>query len=177
MEKYLKNGMIVYAKEMTYKDYDEKYNSEPLGDYNNAHENGYFYEEDDMPCWMEKESFENEFYKIHNDLEPLLVFNNKHVDAYRDEKANNYVVSKKGNQKQFLCVLHFQDQVFEKGVNGVTIEDLLYIARDRLIKFQDGELACEYNKNAIKDINSALKELDKRTEDRKKRGVEGKMKK
>jgi hypothetical protein len=107
----------------------------------------------------------------------LIEHSNKNVDIYRDESdgngINKYLVSMKNDVESILCILNFQNQPFSQGVNGISIEDLLYICVDRLNEFQKGGLACEYNKNAIKDINSAILELEKRTKDREKRKVEG----
>jgi len=62
----------------------------------------------------------------------------------------------------------------EVGVIGVTNECLLAIVEDRLRCFQAGPFPCEENAIAREHVIEALKQLTKRTEDRERRGVEGK---
>lgn len=61
----------------------------------------------------------------------------------------------------------------ETGVNGCHNEDLLAIVIDRLQNFQSGKLACDENEAALCFLKKALWWLNKRTEDRTKRAVEG----
>ncbi len=56
---------------------------------------------------------------------------------------------------------------------GVLDCDLLEIVRDRLTDFQRGEYACEENRAALEHIEAALRFMNKRVEDRAKRGVLG----
>lgn len=69
----------------------------------------------------------------------------------------------------------FQSQPEPHGINGVTIEGLLEICRDRLEGFQSGPFACEANAEALKAIHEALRHLYQRTAERAARGVEGKL--
>lgn len=70
--------------------------------------------------------------------------------------------------------LHFQEgPVRENGVNGCTNEDLLRIIIDRLDSFQTGPFPCEENGKAIDNCLEALYWLERRTTNRKSRGVEG----
>ena len=74
-----------------------------------------------------------------------------------------------------VCDIIFQDgPVPEKGHNGVTLECLLTICKDRLEMFQSGEFACAENALALDNINGALNSLKARTRARLARGVEGK---
>ncbi len=59
-------------------------------------------------------------------------------------------------------------------VNGLTDEALLAIVIDRLECFQAGPYPCPQNDLAIRWIKDALKALKNRTEERIRRGVEGK---
>lgn len=63
--------------------------------------------------------------------------------------------------------------VKEFGINGCHQEDLLAIVIDRLEGFQAGPYACRENALALTKIQEALHWLNHRTEDRKRRGVEG----
>ena len=75
---------------------------------------------------------------------------------------------------QNLCQVHFQNgPIKENGVNGIHNEDLLCVVLDRLEGFQAGDFACGENAIAYTYIETALKCLRLRTEDRKKQGVEG----
>ena len=62
----------------------------------------------------------------------------------------------------------------EYGVNGITQEVLLSIVIDRLRSFQAGPFACRANAIALTHCEDALMWLQRRTQDRIKRGVEGK---
>jgi len=62
-------------------------------------------------------------------------------------------------------------------IAGVIDTDLLEIARDRLISFQAGPFASEYNAKALEKIEEALMWLNRRVEDRIERNVLGKNQK
>lgn len=73
-----------------------------------------------------------------------------------------------------LAQIFFQHgPIKENGVNGIQNEDLLAIVIDRLEGFQSGDFACEENAEAKEAIELALSILQKRTQKRKERGVEG----
>lgn len=74
-------------------------------------------------------------------------------------------------------VLFQQGTLSEAGVNGITMEALLAICAHRLQGFQNGPFASANNDKALYHIKKALRELKKRTEERVKRGVEGKHEK
>lgn len=59
------------------------------------------------------------------------------------------------------------------GENGCQIEDVLVPLIERLHGFQGGLFYCIENGSALKHLRAALVELNKRTEDREARGVEG----
>lgn len=61
--------------------------------------------------------------------------------------------------------------------HGFIDSDLLEIVRDRLIAFQDGPFASEYNAQALKGVEDALHWLNKRIEDRIERNILGENKK
>lgn len=75
---------------------------------------------------------------------------------------------------QGKCRIEFQNgPIKEAGVNGITQESLLAIIIDRLRSFQAGPFACRENANALTKCEEALMWLQKRTQDRLRRGVEG----
>ncbi|MDV7475317.1 hypothetical protein R5C08_09390 [Acinetobacter baumannii] len=75
------------------------------------------------------------------------------------------------NAKDFEISIHFQDgPISDHGVNGVTSEALLKILIHRT-KILDENFPSEFNKQAIVYMESALKEFNKRTEERRARGV------
>lgn len=78
----------------------------------------------------------------------------------------------------------YLDVFFQKGPrkevgshHGVIDSDLLEIVRDRLIAFQEGPYASEYNEAALSHIECALSWMNKRIEDRIARDVLGKYEK
>ncbi|SRR6266404_6306417 len=75
---------------------------------------------------------------------------------------------------QWTWDTHFQEgYVQEVGINGITIEALLAIVRDRLEGFQSGRYACDDNEKALHAVCVALEFLKCRTRERLERGVEG----
>lgn len=73
--------------------------------------------------------------------------------------------------------IKFQEgPVMETESNGCFIEDLISICMDRLEGFQSGNFPCLENAIAFVKLSEALEVLDKRTKDRQRRGVEGKLK-
>ena len=70
--------------------------------------------------------------------------------------------------------LSFQNgPIKEAGVNGITHEVLLAVLIDRMRSFQDGDYACRENAIALTKLEEALMWLNKRTQGREARGVEG----
>lgn len=61
----------------------------------------------------------------------------------------------------------------ENAIHGVLDGDLLEIVRDRLIGFQNGAFASEYNAKALEHIELALMYMNRRVEDRIERNVLG----
>ena len=79
---------------------------------------------------------------------------------------------KEGTQK-FQKITFYkmnEDGTFE---NGTTLEELLRVGIDRLTLLNKN-FSCEENEIAITKMKEALMWLEERTEDREKRGVEGK---
>lgn len=80
---------------------------------------------------------------------------------------------------QGFCTMHWADISFqngaikENGVNGCHNEDLIAIVIDRLQEFQRGDFACRENAIALTKLEESMMWLNKRTNDRIKRGVEG----
>ena len=74
---------------------------------------------------------------------------------------------------EFGFVKFQKGPVKENGVNGCFQEDLIVIAIDRLRSFQAGDFACRENALALTKLEECLMWLQKRTENRLSRGVEG----
>lgn len=70
--------------------------------------------------------------------------------------------------------LNFQNGgLREVGPNGITDQALLAIVLDRLRSFNDGQYRCRENSIAVTKIEEALLWMKKRSNDRARRGVEG----
>lgn len=79
-----------------------------------------------------------------------------------------------GDKALRLCEINFQNgPIKEKGVNGVTQEALLAIVIDRLRGFQAGQYACQDNEEALRFVEYALFSLQRRTQARIQKGIEG----
>lgn len=78
------------------------------------------------------------------------------------------------DKRVVLCRITFQNgQIQEAGVNGVMNEDLLAILIDRMRGFQSGNYSCRDNAIALTKLEEALMWLNKRTNERIARNVEG----
>ncbi len=86
-------------------------------------------------------------------------------------------LQKNGEIEKLSSIFFQKGPILEEGMNGLTIEALLAICKDRLEGFQSGSFACDSNQVALDNINRALESLHSRTLDRRKRGVEGKSEK
>jgi len=86
------------------------------------------------------------------------------------------IVSKHDSDESFACINFQKGPLQENDLNGCFQEDLIEICIDRLRSFQAGEFACRENKLALMKLEEALMWLEKRTNDRVRRGVEGKSK-
>lgn len=60
----------------------------------------------------------------------------------------------------------------EVGVNGCQVDTIIEAAK-KILNGLDAKFPSEYNKTAINNLDLAIKELQQRTKDREKRGVEG----
>jgi len=79
-------------------------------------------------------------------------------------------------QPRVLCRLMFQNGPINadgNGVNGITHEALIAILMDRLMAFQAGPYANDYNATALSSLGVAQLALQSRTKERMARGVEG----
>jgi hypothetical protein len=85
------------------------------------------------------------------------------------------IVSNDEDEKSFACINFQKGPLKEDDLNGCFQEDLIEICIDRLRCFQGGSFACRENKLALMKLEEALMWLNKRTTDRIKRGVEGKL--
>src|SRR3990167_1638457 len=79
---------------------------------------------------------------------------------------------KEGTQK-FQTITFYRMNPDGSYENGTTLEEMLRVSFERL-SFLNSKFPCEENEEAMKHIEEAKKSLDKRTADRKARGVEGK---
>lgn len=94
--------------------------------------------------------------------------------AYHKYNILNNLTTKKDLKPILTSVIFQNGPIQENGVNGCQNEDLLAIVIDRLNCFESGDFPSLYNAQASFLIKQALRKLEHRTMDRKKRGVEGK---
>ena len=90
-----------------------------------------------------------------------------------------YVISTQQGKGQtgsgrFYNTIRFQNgPIKETGVNGITQEVLLAIVIDRLRSFQKGLYPCDENECALRHAEASLLYLQRRTQKRLARGVDG----
>ena len=103
---------------------------------------------------------------------------NNYTEIYAtDEPAFNanheYTVSAVDSTNNYAKVSFQKGAIKENGVNGCHNEDLIAIVLDRLQCLNQGDFKCRENSIAITKLEEALMWLNKRTLDRRSRGVEG----
>lgn len=103
---------------------------------------------------------------------------NNYTEVYAiDEPAFNanheYIVSAANSTNDYAKVSFQKGPIKENGVNGCHNEDLIAIVLDRLYSLNQGDFKCRENSIAITKLEEAMMRLNKRTADRKARGVEG----
>lgn len=88
------------------------------------------------------------------------------------------VLSNEINSQLKVANIFFQeDNPAEVGINGCVIEDLISICIDRLQYFQESEFRCRENASALTHLEQSLMWLNKRTLERRAKGIEGTNKK
>lgn len=110
---------------------------------------------------------------------------NNYTEVYAiDESAFNanhryIIIDSEDNIKSEVGARTYAEIRFQKGpikengVNGCHNEDLIAIVLDRLQCLNQGDFKCRENSIAITKLEEAMMWLNKRTADRKARGVEG----
>jgi hypothetical protein len=83
------------------------------------------------------------------------------------------IVDINDKSKSYSKIKFQKGPVKENGVNGIFIEDLIWICIHRLACFQKGNFACKENSNAKEYLQKALDQLNNRTKERQNRNVEG----
>lgn len=111
-------------------------------------------------------------------MKKVNVGTNEYTEIYAiDEKEFNanheYIVSAVNSTNVYAKVSFQKGPVKENGVNGCHNVDLIAIVIDTLQSLQNGEFSCRENAIAITKLEEASMWLNKRTADRKARGVEG----
>lgn len=107
-------------------------------------------------------------------------------EIYRDDNVIVAVLDEKGaggaphvyetylNKGQYMALTRTRFQkgaVHEVGINGTTNEAELAKVQHRLESFQAGDYPCDENDEALYHIKKAIEALEKRTANRKARGV------
>jgi hypothetical protein len=101
---------------------------------------------------------------IHAMDEPEFGANHEYAVYYSDQTQEGHEIASIKFQK---------GPVKENGKNGLHNEDLIAIAIDRLQGLNSGDFKCRENSLAITKLEEAMMWLNKRTLDRRNRGVEG----
>lgn len=110
---------------------------------------------------------------------------NEHTEIYATDETvfnanHEYIVvaapaesEEIGLDNPYAKVKFQKGPIKENGVNGCHNEDLIAIVLDRLECLNQGDFRCRENFIAITKLEEALMWLNKRTLDRRSRGVEG----
>ena len=96
------------------------------------------------------------------------------TDKEEFNACHEYSISTKKEPSNIVASISFQKgPIKENDVNGCHHEDLIGIVIDRLQSFQNSVFKCRENSVAITKLEDALMWLNKRTQDRLNRQVEG----
>lgn len=95
------------------------------------------------------------------------------TDDIEHNANHEYTVTAVNSTVNYAEIKFQKGPIREHGVNGCHNEDLIAIVIDRLEHLNQGQFACRENSIAITKLTEALLWLNKRTNDRIKRGVEG----
>ena len=110
----------------------------------------------------------NNYTEIYATDEPA--FNANHKYEVRNVLSQGTTIS----EDDVYAKVSFQKgPIKENGVNGCHNEDLIAIVIDRLYSLNQGDFKCRENSIAITKLEEAMMWLNKRTLDRRSRGVEG----
>lgn len=121
------------------------------------------------------------------DFKPFEIYRDDYLKVWcMDDKGgggahhvyNIYHVDADVETDQAYGIISFQNgPIGENGVNGISNEVLLAIIKHRLCCFAHGPFPSTFNNGALSGVTFALQSLEARTNDRKERGVEGKLEK
>lgn len=98
------------------------------------------------------------------------VFNANHRYIITDSDDN---IKSEVGARTYADIYFQKGPVKENGVNGCCNVDLIAIVLDFLYNVNQGDFKCRENSIAITKLEEAMMWLNKRTADRKARGVEG----
>ncbi|MCE5185060.1 MAG: hypothetical protein LLF76_02920 [Planctomycetaceae bacterium] len=175
---------LIKFQPMTRSDYN-RYRSWQMPENENEYDDGYLVRyEDGYESWSPKDAFESA-YLPYTARVPFMRPGTARLRPVRCDRIEVACLDEPGpggachhytirdehcNVSQDL---YFQYGPVSQGVDGIQNEDLLAVLIDRLEGFQSGSHACQENHNALLACKSALSWLDKRTADRRARGIEG----
>ncbi|MGV3616888.1 MAG: hypothetical protein ACO1SV_16300 [Fimbriimonas sp.] len=74
-------------------------------------------------------------------------------------------------ERPFIRVVFQSGFPKEVGINGCRVEDVIEVALERLLRYQQGPLACEENAAAIRHLEQAREDLELRKRRRQEQGV------
>jgi hypothetical protein len=108
---------------------------------------------------------------ISRELNRRIICEDREIQKYN--AAHHYKILDNSNG-DILANINFQEgPIKEVGLNGITEEELIHILIDRYSEFQKSEFNCIENEESINLLVKILDIQRTRTNDRKKRNVEG----
>ena len=110
---------------------------------------------------------------VHGKLDTVRVFPEGDPTAGGAPAVYRLAIGMPGQETGTSVLLKFQNGDPRDGANGITNEALLAVVADRLQEFQKGKFSCRENAIALTHIETALLWLQRRTQERLSRGVEG----
>lgn len=122
---------------------------------------------------IEQEHKAVECFRVFGKTDRLYVKTLDEPDNLNGGVNHHFAICEYGSSEPIQIIKMQHGAIKENGINGIQNVDLLSIVIDNLQHFQNGKFACRENAIALTHLETALLWLNKRTADRKARGVEG----
>lgn len=129
--------------------------------------------DDILNAEIEAEHRAAELSRIFGESDRLYIKTLDEPDKINGGVNHHFAICEQNSTTPIQIIKMQHGAIKENGVNGIQNVDLLNIVIDNLQHFQNGKFKCRENALALTHLETAVLWLNKRTADRKARGVEG----
>lgn len=122
---------------------------------------------------IEQEHNDCDVTRIFGESDRLYIKTLDEPDNLNGGVNHHFAICMQGTTVPMQIIKMQHGAISECGINGIQNVDLINIVIDNLQHFQNGKFSCRENAIALTHLETALLWLNKRTAERKARGVEG----